>query len=132
MFPAPTAVELSPIAKLALESSLSPILNHTAEVSSPIIRKMPELTEVRATSELWTTSAVSAEEPEASSIVAAAATPAMESVTASEIEPIGLEHAIAKMTTRTEETAVRTIVAGAAPMTAMETLEASMNDQIGE
>src|SRR5438876_810740 len=90
--------ESPPIAKLALESSLSPILNQTAEVSSPIIRKTPELTEVRATSELWTTSAVSAEEPEASSIVADAATPAMESVTASEIEPIGLEQAISHQT----------------------------------
>src|SRR5207248_10370159 len=92
--------ESPPIAKLAFESSLSPILNETAEVSSPVIRKTPELTEVRATSELWTTSAVSAEEPEANSIVAAAATPAMESVTASEIEPIGLEQEIGRASCR--------------------------------
>ncbi len=120
--------ESPPIAKLALESSLSPILNQTAEVSSPIIRKMPELTEVRATSELWTTSAVSAEEPEANSIVAAAATPAMESVTASEIEPIGLEQAIAQMTTPTEESAAKPVVAEVA----MEPVAASEIEPIRE
>src|SRR5207244_729689 len=95
------------------------------EVALPIIRKPPELTEVRATSELWTTSAVSAEEPEASSIVADAATPAMESVTASEIEPIGLEQAIAQMTTPTEKPAVKPVVAEVATMPAMEPVAAS-------
>ena len=122
--------ESPPIAKLALESSLSPILNQTAEVSSPVIRKTPELTEVRATSELWTTSAVSAEEPEASSIVADAATPAMESVTASEIEPIGLEQAIAQMTTPTEESAAKPVVAEVATMPAMEPVAASKIEPI--
>src|SRR5439155_756924 len=87
--------ESPPIAKLALESSLSPILNQTAEVSSPIIRKTPEGTEVPAISELWTTSAVSAEEPEASPIAAdAVTTPAMEPVAAPEIDPIRQEQAI--------------------------------------
>ena len=118
--------ESPPIAKLALESSLSPILNQTAEVSSPIIRKTPEGTEVPAISELWTTSAVSAEEPEASPIAAdAATTPVMESVAESEIEPIGLEHAIAQMTTPTEEPAVRPVVAEGATMPAMEPVAAS-------
>src|SRR6266480_1066079 len=83
--------ESPPIAKLAFESSLSPILNQTAEVSSPVIRKTPELTEVRAISELWTTSAVSAGEPGAGPIVAEAATPVIEPIAAPEIEPIGLE-----------------------------------------
>src|SRR5438034_5500442 len=124
--------ESPPIAKLAIESSLSPILNETAEVSSPVIPKTPELTEVRVISELWTTSAVSAEEPEASSIVADAATPAMESVTASEIEPIGLEQAIAQMTTPTEEPAVRPVVAEVATMRAMEPVAASKIEPIRE
>jgi Flp pilus assembly protein TadD len=113
--------ESPPIAKLALESSLSPILNQTAEVSSPIIRKTPEGTEVPAISELWTTSAVSAEEPEASPIAAdAATTPVMESVAESEIEPIGLEQAIAQMTTPTEEPGASPVVAEAATTPAIE------------
>src|SRR6184192_2624812 len=108
--------ESPPIAKLALESSLSPILNQTAEVSSPIIRKTPEGTEVPAISELWTTSAVSAEEPEASPIAAdAATTPTMEPVAASEIEPIGLEEAIAEVPTPEQGPGASPVVAEAAP-----------------
>src|SRR6184192_1541138 len=117
--------ESPPIAKLALASSLSPILNQTAEVSSPVIRKTPELTEVRATSELWTTSAVSAEEPEASPIAADAATPVMESVTASEIEPIGQEQAISQLQPPAEEPAAVPVVAEVATMLAMEPVAAS-------
>src|SRR5438876_721318 len=61
--------ESPPIAKLALESSLSPILNETAEVSSPVIRKTPELTQVPAP----------AGRPGASPVIAeAATTPVME------------------------------------------------------
>src|SRR5207249_9882882 len=122
--------ESPPIAKLALESSLGPILNQTAEVSSPVIRKTPELTEVRATSELWTTSAVSAEEPEASSIVADAATPVMESVTASEIEPIGQEQAISQLQPPAEEPAAVPVVAEVATMLAMEPVAASEIERI--
>src|SRR5947207_6513495 len=113
--------ESPPIAKLALESSLSPILNQTAEVSSPIIRKTPEGTEIPAISELWTTSAVSAEEPGAGPVVAeAAVTPVMESVAESEIEPIGLEQAIAQMTTPREEPGASPVVAEAATTPAIE------------
>ena len=117
--------ESPPIAKLAFESSLSPILNETAEVSSPVIRKTPELTEVRAISELWTTSAVSAGEPGAGPIVAeAATTPTMEPVAASEIEPIGLEEAIAEVPTPEQGPGASPVVAEAAPPPAIEPIVA--------
>src|SRR6266480_3858648 len=123
--------ESPPIAKLALESSLSPILNQTAEVSSPIIRKTPEGTEVPAISELWTTSAVSAEEPEASPIAAdAATTPVMESVAESEIEPIGQEQAIAQVPPPAEEPAAVPGVAEAVTTSAMEPVAAPEIDPI--
>ena len=118
--------ESPPIAKLAFESSLSPILNQTAKVSSPVIRKTPELTERRAISELRTTSAVSAEDPGASPIVAeAATTPAMEQIAAPEIEPIGLEQAIAQVPTPTEGPGAVPVIAEAATGPEMEPLAAS-------
>jgi len=117
--------ESPPIAKLAFESSLSPILNQTAKVSSPVIRKTPELTERRAISELRTTSAVSAEDPGASPIVAeAATTPAMEQIAAPEIEPIGLEQAIGQVPTPTEGPGASPVVAEAATTPVMEPIGA--------
>src|SRR5205823_4453219 len=124
--------ESPPIAKLALESSLSPILNQTAEVSSPVIRKAPELAGVPAISELWTTSPVSAEEPGASPIVAeAATTPVMEPVAASEIEPIGQEQAIAQVPPLAEEPAASPVVAEAATTPAIESIVAPEIEPIG-
>jgi Flp pilus assembly protein TadD len=124
--------ESPPIAKLAFESSLSPILNQTAKVSSPVIRKTPELTERRAISELRTTSAVSAEDPGASPIVAeAATTPAMEQIGAPEIEPIGLEQAIAQVPTPTEGPGASPVVAEAATTPVMEPIGAPEIEPIG-
>src|SRR5436190_4537408 len=116
--------ESPPIAKLAFESSLSPILNQTAEVSSPVIRKTPELTEVRAISELWTTSAVSAGEPGAGPIVAEAATPVIEPIAAPEIEPIGLEQGIAQVPTPEQGPGASPVVAEAATPPAIEAIVA--------
>src|SRR5438093_1470330 len=97
--------ESPPIAKLALESSLSPILNETAEVSSPVIRKTPELTQVPAP----------AGRPGASPVIAeAATTPVMEPIAAPEIEPIGLEQGIAQVPTPAEEPAAVSVIAEAA------------------
>jgi tetratricopeptide (TPR) repeat protein len=117
--------ESPPTAKLAFESSLSPILNQTAEVSSPVVRKTPELSEVRAISELWTRSAVSAEKPGASPIVAEAATPVMEPIAAPEIEPIGQEQAVAQVPPLAEEPAAVPVVAEAATTPEMESVAAS-------
>jgi hypothetical protein len=117
--------ESPPIAKLAVESSLSPILNQTAEVSSPVIQKTPELTEGRAISELWTPSAVSVEEPGASPVVAEATTTPVEPVAAPEIEPIGLEPAIAQEPPPAEEPAAVPVVAEAATRPEMEPVAAS-------
>src|SRR6266567_3830635 len=81
--------ELPPIAKPLFESSVSRIVEQTAEISLPGVRKAPELAEVPAITELKTTSAMPAEEPTEIPVVAEAATaPVMEPVVAPEIEPI--------------------------------------------
>jgi Tfp pilus assembly protein PilF len=125
--------ESPPTAKLAFESSLSPILNQTAEVSSPVVRKTSELSEVRAISELWTRSAVSAEKPGASPIVAEAATPVMEPIAAPEIEPIGQEQAVAQDPTPAEGPgASPVVVAEAATTPAIEPIVAPDIEPIGQ
>jgi hypothetical protein len=91
--------ELPPLTEPVFESPVGPAVEQTAEVSSPVIRKASELAEVLAISELWTTSAVPAEESGASPVVAeAATTPTVEPVVAPEIEPIRQEQPIPNQT----------------------------------
>jgi len=125
--------ESPPIAKRVFESSLSPIVEQTAEVSSPVIRKAPELAEVPAISELWTTSAVPAEEPGASPVVAeAATTPAIEPIVAPEIERIGQEQAIPQVPLLAEEPGASPVVAEATTTPAMEPIVALEIERIGQ
>src|SRR5205823_4316916 len=115
--------ESPPIAKLALESSPSPILNETAEVSSPVIRKTPELTQVPAP----------AGRPGASPVIAeAATTPVMEPIAAPEIAPIGLEQGIAQVPTPAEEPAAVSVIAEAATTPEMEPVSAPEIEPIGQ
>jgi Flp pilus assembly protein TadD len=107
--------ESPPIAKVAIESSLGPILNQTAEASSPVIRKTPELTQVPTL----------AGRPGASPVVAeAATTPTIEPIVAPEIEPIGQEQAIPQVPAPAEEPAAVPVVAEAATTLEMEPLSA--------
>jgi hypothetical protein len=94
--------ELPPIAKPIFESSVSPIVEQTAEVSSPGIRKAPELAEVRAITELRTTSAMPAE-GQLKSGGCSASTPVMEPVVAPEIEPIAQGQPIPQVSPPAEE-----------------------------
>jgi Flp pilus assembly protein TadD len=117
--------ESPPTGEPVFDSSMSPIVKQTAEISRPSIRKAPELAEVRANSELRTTSAMPTEEPGTGSVVAeAATTPAMEPLVAPEIEPIGQEQAIPQVPPPAEEPGEIPVVAEAATTPAMEPVAA--------
>src|SRR6266446_6780302 len=112
--------ELPPIAKPIFESSVSPIVEQTAEVSLPGIRKAPELAEVPAITELRTTSAMPAEEPTEIPVVAEAATaPVMEPVVAPEIEPIAQGQPIPQVPPPAEEPTEIPVVAEEVAMSAV-------------
>ena len=112
--------ELPPIAKPIFESSVSPIVEQTAEVSLPGIRKAPELAEVPAITELRTTSAMPAEEPIEIPVVAeAATTPVMEPVVAPEIEPIAQGQPIPQVSPPAEEPVETPVVAEEVAMSAV-------------
>ena len=91
------------------------------------------LLEVPAISELWTTSAVPAEEPGASPVVAeAATTPAIEPIVAPEIERIGQEQAIPQVPPLAEEPGTSPVIAGAATTPAMEPVTIPEIEPIGQ
>ena len=111
--------ELPPIAKPIFESSVSPIVEQTAEVSLPGIRKAPELAEVPAITELRTTSAMPAEESIAMVAAEAATTPVMEPVVAPEIEPIAQGQPIPQVSPPAEEPVETPVVAEEVAMSAV-------------